>query len=114
MTAEGLEGPLRALGAERFVSELRAAHARYGKLLGITEVKAPSKAEGSILPLLQAFTNALRPYVLKVSARADDEDPSSLELAAAQLEPLASWRTPPAKKASGNGAPPDVDATDAG
>jgi hypothetical protein len=116
LQAEKLEEPLHLLGAERFVRALRDAHEQYGKVLGITEAKAATKPDGSLLPLLQGFASALRTYVLKVSAHVEDDDESSRALAATLLAPLAAWRTPPAKgrKAEEPAGDESEEPTDAG
>ncbi|WP_437972824.1 hypothetical protein WMF11_27445 [Sorangium sp. So ce295] len=98
----GLDARIEALGGKRFLSALEAAHAAYGKALGVTAPAATAAAAPpSVRDALAAFTEALRAYVIKVMGSVEPDEPETQELADKLLAPLASWSV----GSSGRGAP---------
>ncbi|WP_437323320.1 hypothetical protein [Sorangium sp. So ce381] len=96
----GLDARIEALGGKRFLAALEAAHAAYGKALGVTAPAAAAAAPPSVREALDAFTEALRAYVIKVMGSVEPDEPETQELADKLLAPLASWSVGP----SGRGA----------
>ncbi|WP_437826259.1 hypothetical protein [Sorangium sp. So ce1153] len=97
----GLDARIEALGGKRFLAALEAAHAAYGKALGVTApAAAAAGAPPSVREALDAFTEALRAYVIKVMGAVEPDEPETQELADRLLAPLASWSVGP----SGRGA----------
>lgn len=102
MRKSGLDERIEALGGKRFLSALEAAHAAYGKALGVTAPAATAAAAPpSVRDALAAFTEALRAYVIKVMGSVEPDEPETQELADRLLAPLASWSV----GSSGRGAP---------
>ncbi|WP_438031572.1 hypothetical protein [Sorangium sp. So ce204] len=98
----GLDARIEALGGKRFLAALEAAHAAYGKALGVTAPAATAAAAPpSVRDALAAFTEALRAYVIKVMGSVEPDEPETQELADKLLAPLASWSV----GSSGRGAP---------
>jgi hypothetical protein len=91
-----------------FLKNLAAAHKEYGEALGITSAKAATPSGGNVAEPLTEAKEALRKYLLQVSAYADDTDPTTTELTEALLAPLAEWQSP-ARKASSDDAPVSPD-----
>ncbi|WP_437292769.1 hypothetical protein [Sorangium sp. So ce426] len=88
----GLDARIEALGGKRFLAALEAAHAAYGKALGVTAPAATAAAAPpSVRDALAAFTEALRAYVIKVLGSVEPDEPETQELADRLLAPLASW-----------------------
>lgn len=89
---------IEALGGKLFLETIRACHARYGQLLGITKVGAeapPPQVKSS--EALVAFTDSLRRLVIQASAFAD-EDEGNAKIASRLLAPLQDWEdTAPTK-----------------
>ncbi|AUX24063.1 hypothetical protein SOCEGT47_045960 [Sorangium cellulosum] len=97
----GLDARIEALGGPRFLSALEAAHAAYGKALGVTAPAAtPAEAPPSVREALDAFTEALRAYVIKVMGAVEPDEPETQALADRLLAPLASWSVGPSGRAA--------------
>lgn len=94
--AQGLDKRIAKLGGQLFLDTLFAAHAEYGRALGMTEVQAVGAVPPSLREAMDQFAETLRKYVAKVIGSVDDDDPASQSLADALLEPLASWSVAPA------------------
>jgi hypothetical protein len=77
-----------ALGGTVFLTTLQKAHKAYGKALGLTESKRPKASTPDVRAAMDEFYAALRLYVVRVSASADEDDPGSAERAAALLAPI--------------------------
>ncbi len=88
------DAEIESLGGKVFLDELRAAHAEYGEALGITKPPEKPAAETNLRDALTAFRNALRAYVVRVSAQVEEDDAESIALASALLEPLVNWQSP--------------------
>ena len=99
-----LDAPIKALGGEVFLKNLAAAHKEYGEALGITSAKAATPTVSTVAEPLTEAKEALRKYLLQVSAHADDTDPTTTELTEALLAPIAEWQSP-TRKASSEDAP---------
>jgi hypothetical protein len=107
----------RELGGAIFVEAIREAFVAYGEALQITKRRAELKASARVREPLDALVEALRSYVLRVSAHADagDDagDPDARALAEALLAPLVDWKTSGGRKkgdaadAPGDEAPGD-------
>lgn len=98
----GLDARIEALGGKCFLTALEAAHAAYGRALGVTAPAATAAAAPpSVRDALAAFTDALRAYVIKVLGSVEPDEPETQELADRLLAPLAAWSVGP----SGRGAP---------
>ncbi|MBI5480151.1 MAG: hypothetical protein HY906_14895 [Deltaproteobacteria bacterium] len=93
-----LDDVVRSLGGEVFLRVLRAAHLVYGQALGVTTAPPPRDEPAlNLRDKLNAFNDALRTYVVRVSAHADEDHPATVALANALLRPLMEWemsRTP--------------------
>ncbi len=101
-TAEGgFEPVIEQLGGAPLLKNLKAAHARYGEVLGI---RSAMKAEENpkIREKMTALLAAMKSYVLKVAAWADPEDAASETLSAALLLPLLKWKRSSSKKHPGD------------
>lgn len=107
---EGLAPALDKLAGKEFLPAIRKAHAVYGDALGLTKPgKAPVVDEAVLRVPYEQFMNALRRYVTKVVAVADDlETP---ELVDKLLWPLDAWATPSPRRGTGakGGAAPAGD-----
>ena len=99
---------VRALGAELFVEAIHQAFEAYGEALHVTRRRAKIKATARLREPLDALLSALRSYVLRVTAHADEADdrgePEALALADALLEPLVAWRAGSGRKVKGEPA----------
>lgn len=107
----GHDKTVRALGGTPILERLQSAHKAYGLVLGITTApEAPERNEAARRAPLDAVLDALREYVLKVAAQAEQDDPASEALRDRLLAPLtelrARSRTPTA--AEGVATPPDA------
>lgn len=94
--AEPLGERIRALGGAVFLDALKAAHAAYGKLLGLP--RATPVWDGNVRSVgeaLETFAGALRVYALKVTAFVEVDEPETAELSKRLLEPLLNWRSAP-------------------
>lgn len=96
---KGHEETIEALGGKLFLVRLRAAHKTYGDLLGITEAKEAAAPKVRRREAYEATLGALREYVLKVAAHADEEDEASQELVRQLLRPLVELRARTARAA---------------
>jgi hypothetical protein len=85
---KGHEAVVTQLGGEPILEVLRATHAAYGDMLGITK----DRPEAAIPPAVRAphlaLLAALRLYVLRVAGLADADDPASGKLVRKLLAPL--------------------------
>lgn len=102
ISTEKHDATLTQLGGAAFLDELRAAHAEYGEALGITKTPETPDAGANLRDRLKAFQQALRTYVVRVTAHVDDDDAASNELATLLLAPLARWETTPRAHADKN------------
>jgi len=94
--AKGHDQTVLALGGERFLTRLQAAHAAYGEALGVTAAgEFPEVNEANRREPLLAFLSALRGYVLKVAAHADPDVEGSEALVARLLAPLTALQPRP-------------------
>lgn len=104
----GLDKRIEALGGELFFIALEAAHGAYGKALGVT-APAPAGAESppSVRQALDAFTEALRAYVIKVMGMVEPDEPETRALADQLLAPLDGWHVGPSGRGAArkNGSP---------
>jgi hypothetical protein len=93
---ETLGERIKKLGGAVFIEALVAAHASYGKLLGLPRL-APSKEGGAqtVGEALEGFASTLRVYALKVTAVVEVDEPETAALSKRLLEPLLSWRSSP-------------------
>jgi hypothetical protein len=99
LAKEPLGDRLRALGGQVFIEALIAAHAAYGKLLGLPRPPSATGKEAAAPPTvveaLDTFSSTLRAYALKVTMHVEVEDPRTAALAKTLLEPLISWKGTP-------------------
>jgi hypothetical protein len=92
MGKAGLDQRVEALGGGLFLGALRDAHAAYGKVLGMTSpLELPAPASPGVRDALDAFTAALRDYVVKVMAAIEPGDRAGQALAERLLAPLSAW-----------------------
>ncbi len=83
---------LERLGGGLFLKTLSAAHDEYGAALNITvSAEPPPKATRSVREALEAFTAALRVYVMQVAAYGVEEE-ENRAAADALIAPVARWR----------------------
>lgn len=109
IAADALHRDLKQLGGEVFLKNLQQAHKEYGAALGVTSPKAsPASATAPVRDPLQNLQEALRQYVLQVSALADPERPATEEMATELLAPMSEWQSRPARGAT---APPPAPPT---
>jgi hypothetical protein len=94
-----LDDAFELLGGKPLLDNLRAAHAHYGEVLGLTAVKSAPKVANLREPLT-SFQAALRGFITAVTAHEDDEDPGSVEMAERLLAPIKSWAARHADPAS--------------
>jgi len=87
----GADEAFAALGGIRFLEELRAAHKKYGKVIGIKEAHEVAEP-ASVREPLDELLSRLRRFVLLVAADAE-VDGESAERAERLLRPLAEHRT---------------------
>ena len=87
---------IKKLGGASFLAELTHAHVAYGEALGITKAKPVAQAQPVREPLDNAH-EALRAYVLRVSAYVRKSEPETAALAGRLLAPLVTWRDRPSK-----------------
>lgn len=99
---ENLEKGFQALGGVAFVQAIRDKHKVYGEVLGLTKAREEPAEEQKIRDALDRLTEALRVYVLQVSAMERKSDPNSKKLVEKLLAPLATWQSRPA---ASNSAP---------
>ncbi len=92
ITKDAFDTEIEKLGGKPILDQLRAAHLTYGETLGITAEGQDPNTTGLREPL-QAFTKALRAYVLAVAAHADPDDTASIELTDTLLAPLQTWQS---------------------
>ncbi len=80
---------IQRLGGGVLVETLAAAHAAYGKALGLPRPPG-EKADGAtgVAKALDAFVATLRVYTIKVTAHVEIGEPQTAVLASALLEPL--------------------------
>ncbi|MBI5482046.1 MAG: hypothetical protein HY906_24535 [Deltaproteobacteria bacterium] len=89
LAGHGHEALIRGLGGERFITAIRAAQAEYGEALGLTKLQPGAPPAVNLRQPLDAFVDALRLYVVRVSANIDIAVPATSALAARLLAPLA-------------------------
>jgi hypothetical protein len=75
-------------------------HQQYGEVLGITAIPANPANPLTVREAFDAAQESLRTYTLRVSAYHRKSDPSTVELVATLLEPLASWEDDAAPQAT--------------
>jgi hypothetical protein len=85
-----------------FLAAVRTAHARYGIVLGITEVAPdPAATPPGLREPLAAFRTALSRYVHRLLGTLDDEDPRAVRAVQAALKPIDDFRAAAAARAQG-------------
>ena len=95
---------LAALVGDFVVAELRAAHAEYGRVLGITAAKAPETTTPALTEPLRAVTQAIAAYALQVVA-AGQSDPELMPAVRKALRPIDDIRAAQARRAAAGEAP---------
>lgn len=116
IAADKLHRDLKQLGGEIFLVNLERAHKEYGEALGATSPRTdPAPAAAPVREPLQRLYDALRQYVLQLSAQVDPELPATTELAEELLSPLSEWQSrsarpvvPPPPVGPGQPAAPDL------
>lgn len=91
MTKDGLDAQIEKLGGGPFIAWLKSAHAAYGVALGITEEKAADPQQPTMRSRRDELLDAVRSYVLKVSAFADSDDTALRALSERLLRPIVEW-----------------------
>jgi len=84
---------VRKLGGGVLVEAIAAAHAAYGKALGLP--RPPGERAGGapgVAAALDAFTATLRLYAVKVTGHVEIDDPKTAELASLLLGPLLNYQ----------------------
>lgn len=103
-----LDKTFDTLGGSSFLKTLRATHKAYGDVLGITKAQEEEAARAlRIRDALDQVVNALRAYVLQVSAMARKSNPDSLALVDKLLAPITHWQSPHVGKGSATPATPE-------
>lgn len=81
------------LGGKIFLSRLRAAHDRYGDVLGITKTKEAPLTAPLVRATRDATLEAMREHVARITATVHRKKPESAALAEELLRPLTTWPT---------------------
>lgn len=89
-----LDKTFDTLGGRPFLHALREAHKAYGEVLGITKAQDEEVRATRIRDALDRLTDALRAYVLQVSAMERKSDPKSTKIVEQLLKPIANWQSP--------------------
>jgi len=89
-----LDKTFETLGGRSFLDALRETHKAYGEVLGITKPQEEEVRATRIRDALSRLSDALRAYVLQVSAMERKSDPNSSKLVEQLLKPLANWQSP--------------------
>lgn len=98
----GYEATIDRLGGTAFYDALKAAHTRYGEVLGITaRVDQPVSQE--VRAKLDAMLLDMKEYVLKVAAARRRNKPETDVLVDDLLSPLVNWSDPPTGSSSSGG-----------
>lgn len=92
---ERLDERIRELGGAPFLEALAAAHKEYGEALGAEGHLSHGPESMRARTRLDVFLDALRVFLLRVSANTDRKRPASVALATQLLEPLARLYPPP-------------------
>ena len=96
ITNEPLGERIKKLGGTVFIESLQAAHASYGKLLGLPRTLGTREGGTPIVgEAMEAFVSSLRMYALKVTAYVEVDEPGTAQLSNTLLEPLLHWRVSP-------------------
>jgi len=90
---QNLSPHFQALGLGWALDAIRKHHVHYGKVTGATEQQAYTAAPPQVREPFDALVDALRDYVLKVSASVDRKQPATKDMADALLAPLAEFTT---------------------
>lgn len=87
-----LDARIEALGGKLYLDEIIAAHAVYGKALGMTKpLQADPEEAPGVRKARDAFADKLKRYWINVEGSVDETDPQTQELADALLAPLKNW-----------------------
>jgi hypothetical protein len=101
-----LDAVFDKLGGAPILDSLRKAHKAYGDALNITEA-SDAEESASVRDALADLLDALRAYVVKVSATVDRKKPKTAKLADKLLAPIMTWQSTGGR---GTGAPGTADA----
>jgi len=104
--------PIAELVGDFVLTELRDAHANYGRVLGITNAKPGTAMAPNLLEPMRVVQQAISNYSLQIVAAAQSE-PEFVPHARAALRPLDDLREAQARRTSARGNEPD-DAPSAG
>lgn len=85
---DGLGAVFDALGGGVFLDTIRKAHKLYGKALGLTQTKGTKPVAVDLRGPMDDFYEALRVYVIRVSASVEEDEPETQELADVLLAPV--------------------------
>jgi hypothetical protein len=99
-----LEPELTELVGADVVAFMRKSHAGYGEALGVTGARV-APFEPAVREKMDELTQAIRVYVVRVSASVDAKDPATGARAKALLAPLAEWQSGPEGSGGGSGPP---------
>jgi hypothetical protein len=101
---EALGERIEKLGGQPFLAALGKAHREYGEVLGLPHREGKGGAAAGLREALDAFTEALRVYALRVTAYVDVDEPETVKLSRALLKPLLTWKGGKAAKAEDESA----------
>jgi len=90
---DGHDKTFEALGGLVFLEHLRATHAIYGEVLGITHPQVSEEQIRDLGEKRTALLDALRDYTSRATNLADPDEPGSERLSMALLQPLTDWET---------------------
>lgn len=88
-----LSSDVGAIGGAKFLALVRVKHKAYGDAQGLSKESSPAVESAEVRPRLDRFADALRSYVVKVSATVEDDDDASRALADRLLAPIARWQS---------------------
>ena len=100
---DDIEAELRELCGDVVVDELKAAHANYGRALGITNAKDVAPKAPKIAESLRSVQKAISDYAIQLVAAAKG-DPEIEEIVVACLQPIDSLRAAEAARGGGSSA----------
>lgn len=101
---DGLEAELVTRVGARYMSELREAHADYGRVLGITHKAETDDSAVRVAEELAQARRVIGAYARLVYTLAEDGDEEVIAAAEVQLEPILRFRQPRASAESTEGA----------
>lgn len=102
-----LASEIDAVAGPDFLTEVRAAHAAYGEVLGITKAHTVPEDVAALLEPLRALVQAIGDYAIQIVASVDRDDAASIKVAKNALLPMDRYREGAARRAAKGGKSAD-------